>query len=227
MRRGLILDLDDTLYPHASFAHSGFAAVAKHVAATRGVELDAAFGLLCRASAIPEGRPFQVLCDRYALGPDAVSALVDVYRAHEPTLWLHHDAIATLRGLRRDGWQMAVVTNGLPPVQARKVSALSVADYVDHVVYAEEWAPEGKPAAAPFLEALRLLDASPEHCVCVGDDPLRDISGARGVGMHTIRIVRPNRAPLPGMDADVLIDNLSELRTVAASLVPMMRLHAA
>ena len=50
VRRGLILDLDDTLYPRERFVRSGFAAVARHVAAAHGVPADAAMHVALASS---------------------------------------------------------------------------------------------------------------------------------------------------------------------------------
>ena len=51
--RGVVLDLDNTLYPLGRYTMSGFAAVAAHVASTSHVPADQAYALLanCRRAA--------------------------------------------------------------------------------------------------------------------------------------------------------------------------------
>ena len=63
--------------------------------------------------------------------------------------------------LRSAGWRTALLTNGDPSVQAGKVRALGLEALVDHVVYASEHAPGGKPAREPFVEVLRRLQVGP------------------------------------------------------------------
>ena len=215
-RRGIILDLDDTLYPRERFVMSGFAAVAHHVSAVHGVSAEAAYSILTRAqSSGLVGHEFQVLCDRLRLSRDLVPALVDVFRRHVPSLWLNHDVRHALLALHRAGWRVAILTNGLPSVQFRKIAALGLASLVDEIVYAEEHAAGGKPAAAAFAAALRSLELHAEQCISVGDDLVRDVRGARALGIRTIRVARPGVAPARGEDADMVIDSLRQLPDVA------------
>lgn len=219
-RRGLIIDLDDTLYPRERFVRSGLAAVARHVSGQYGIDAHAAYAVMTRALAAGrEGRELQALCERFDLPTDIVPALVDVFRMHTPTLFLSREAEETLRGLRTDGWAMAILTNGLPSVQFRKVAALGLTAFVDEVIYAEEHAPGGKPSPAPFEAALRALDLSASQCVCVGDDPVRDILGARALGIPTVRVARPGVTVERTSEADAVITSLRQLPATARFLM--------
>ena len=190
-RRGLVIDLDDTLYPRERFVRSGLAAVSRHVSDRFGIPAEDAFAVLTRASARGRaGSEMQVLCDRFDLPSDVIGTLVDVFRSHAPTIFLPAEAEQTLRLLRAQGWALAILTNGLPSVQFRKVAALGLTALVDDVIYAEEHAAGGKPSSAPFRAALRALDLDPSECVCVGDDAARDVRGARALGIATIRVAR-------------------------------------
>jgi putative hydrolase of the HAD superfamily len=223
LRRGLVLDLDDTLYPRERFVYSGLAAVARAAEERYGIEAAAAYALLTRASGNGHaGRELQVLRDRFGLPGEAVAELVEVFRSHTPTLSLTWGVADTLRRLRADGWALAIVTNGLPTVQARKVGALHLLPLVDDVIYAEEHAAGGKPSPAPFRAALQSLGVGPAQCVCVGDDPARDVCGARALGIPTVRLLRPGVVVAPGDEADVVIDSLQQLPTAAALLLRMV-----
>jgi putative hydrolase of the HAD superfamily len=219
-RRGVLLDLDDTLYPRERFVMSGFAAVAGHVEQVFGVPGQLAYGVLLRAHATAQrGHELQALCERFGLSDDLVPGLVDVFRRHLPSLWLNHDVTEALDALRGSGWRLAILTNGLPSVQFRKVAALGLTSLVDEVVYAEEHAAGGKPAGAAFRAALKALDLTADHCVIVGDDLGRDVRGARAAGIRTIRLARPYVAPAPGDDADMVIDAIRQLPEAAALLL--------
>jgi putative hydrolase of the HAD superfamily len=228
VRRGLILDLDDTLYPRERFVRSGFAAVARHLAATQGVSADAAYGVLARAREEgSQGHELQALCDHLGLPHDDVPALLDVYRRHMPSIWLSHDAIDALHSLRASGWRLGVLTNGLPSVQFRKVAALGLTSLVDEIIYAEEHVAGGKPAAAAFRAALNALDLTPDHAICVGDNPVNDVAGARAQGIRTIRLATPAATAPQQDDADVVIADITELPAAAALLLGVVTANVA
>jgi putative hydrolase of the HAD superfamily len=161
------------------------------------------------------GHEFQALCDRLRLSRDLVPALVDVFRRHMPSLWLNHDVVGALHALHKAGCRVAVLTNGLPSVQFRKIAALGLASHVDEIVYAEEHVAGGKPAAAAFMAALRALELDAEQCISVGDDLVRDVRGARALGIRTIRIARPGVRPAAAEEADMVIDSLGQLPDAA------------
>jgi putative hydrolase of the HAD superfamily len=222
----VIFDLDDTLYPHQQHVHSGFAAVAMYLDQRHGVPARDAYGSLRRMRELGyQGTELQRLCEVYHLDSSIVPDLIRAYQTHCPQLWLRHGALAALTTLRDTGWQTALLTNGDPVIQAAKVRALGLAALVDHVVYASEHAPGGKPGREPFIEVLRRLKVAPHHAVMVGDDPVNDVEGARALGIRTIFLAGAGRSPHPG--ADAVVHLLSDVPRVAASLVGQGIAHAA
>ena len=227
-RRGLIFDLDDTLYPRERFIRSGFAAVANDLQRRHGVPAGLVFKILSRSfTSGATGREFQVVCAELNLSPKEVPYMVRVFRAHKPNLWLPYESSETLRKLRADGWRLAILTNGLPSVQAAKVAALALAPMVDTVVYAEAIAKGGKPDAAAFQAVLERLDLPADRCVFIGDDPVADIAGARNAQLRTIRLARPDVAVEPGADADLVIGSIADVPKLAGGLLEMVTLDAA
>ena len=214
----VIFDLDDTLYPHVQFVHSGFGAVARYVHERFGLPADQVYASLRIArDGGARGQEFQRLCEAYRLDAGIVPKLVRVYQTHAPQVWFAHGAASVLESLRADGWRLAVLTNGVPAVQARKVKALGLDALVDHVVYASEHADGGKPAREPFVEALCRLQVAPHDAVMVGDDAVNDVGGARAVGIRTIFMARadgPHHA-----DADAVLRLLTDVPRVAGELV--------
>lgn len=218
--RGIIFDLDDTIYPRAQFVHSGFNAVASYVAASWRRERDAALAALVSGrDRGREGQEFQLLCEECRLPLSLIPALVAVFRGHSPAIALDPSVRCTLERLRRDGWRLVVLTNGDPDVQRRKVAALGLESLVHGVVYAEEHAPDGKPDPAAFSVALNQLRVAPSRCLCVGDDLQRDIEGARRAGLRSIRVDRHNARPRAERDADAVIDSIVSVPAIAASLL--------
>ena len=227
-RRGLIFDLDDTLYPRERFIRSGFAAVANDLQRRHGVPAGLVFKILSRSfTQGATGREFQVVCAELNLATKEIPYMLRVFRAHKPNLWLPYESSETLRKLRADGWRLAILTNGLPSVQAAKVAALALAPMVDTVVYAEAAAPGGKPDAAAFQAVLDRLDLPADRCVMVGDDPNCDIAGARAAHLRTIRLARPDVAVTPGNEADLVIGNIADVPKLAGGLLELVALDAA
>jgi len=248
-RGGLIVDLDDTLYPREQFVLSGLAAVARYVAAMNStnadlytprnkerISADAAFATLIEAYDNNErGRELQALCRRFDLSPDVIPELVAAFREHRPSLWLRPGVVDTLQRLRRDGWRIVILTNGLPAVQASKVAALEIARFVDGVLYAEQFALGGKPAPATFQAALAQLSLPASSCICVGDDPVCDIRGADAAGLRTIRIARPEpgRGAGPHVtvmsrdEADAVVDRFEDVPSAAHALLNLVNVDVA
>lgn len=224
--RAVILDLDDTLYPQERFHRSGLAAVARHVETQCGIPADRAFTTMLKASIADGGAEFQVLCDSFGLSPTIVPELIKVFRTHRPELWVAHDALDMLRQLRAEGWRLAILTNGLPHVQAAKVRALGLHGHVDHVVYAAEYAEGGKPHKAPFDEAVRRVGVPAHLCVMVGDHPECDVRGGREAGLRTIRVRRQEYGEI-SCGADVAVERLADVPAAANALVGNARAHAA
>lgn len=224
--KAVIFDLDDTLYPYIQHVHSGFAAVATYVDRHFRVPATDAYATLrCARELDARGTEFQRLCDVYRLDRSIVPALLSEFNAHRPQLWLTHDAASVLSNLRRGGWRVGILTNGDPSVQKQKVEVLGLAALIDHVVYASEHAPGGKPAPEPFVEVLRRLQVAPHDAVMVGDDTVNDVGGARAVGIRTIFLARTGRPHHDG--ADAVVHALSDVPGAAAALLDRGMAHAA
>lgn len=110
---------------------------------------------------------------------------------------VYDDVRPTLDVLRAAGIQTAIVSNtpwGSPAVLWREELAhLDLADAVDVLVFCGDcgWR---KPASQIFKYTLERLQATPEQCVFVGDDPRWDIAGPQSVGMEAVLINRRTQA---------------------------------
>jgi len=226
--RGLILDLDDTLYPRERYVRSGFAAVAKYLERRWGIPANTAFSLLSRAfTSAHVGREFQAACQKFELPREEVTAMLRVFRAHKPSLWLPYETGQVLRQLRTEGWRLAILTNGLPSVQKAKVEALALETMVDQVIYAEAVTRRGKPDAETFVEALNRLDLPADRCVAFGDDLMTDIRGARAAGLWTIRLARTQLLVKDEYEADLIVRSIEDLPRAATGVLSMVALDAA
>jgi putative hydrolase of the HAD superfamily len=64
-----------------------------------------------------------------------------------------------------------------------------------------------KPHSSIFVTTLEKLKVNPNQSLHVGDDPIADIQGARGIGMKTVFIKRREVKT----DADIEVKRIMEL----------------
>jgi putative hydrolase of the HAD superfamily len=224
--KGILFDLDDTLYPRELYIQSGFEAVAGHVADSWRRSREGVLATLRRAHTSGFAREeFQVLCAEHRLPLSVIPMLLHTFRAHRPVIVLQPAVRTVLQQLRRDGWRIGILTNGDPGVQRRKVEALGLPALVDSITYADEHCESGKPHPSVFLIAVSRLRLRPTQCVHVGDDPICDVGGAHAVGLRTIRVLSPpDWSSPPSADderawqssqADATVDTVLDVPTIA------------
>jgi len=68
-----------------------------------------------------------------------------------------------------------------------------------------------KPDPRIFHRALDGVGVAPSKATFVGDSPIRDMAGARGVGMRHVWLVPPEARPTPCCPGDRLVWSLAEL----------------
>jgi len=226
--KAVVFDLDDTLYPERDYVMSGFRAVAAWSKLHLGNPAEVGFfELRVLFEKGVRGDTFnRWLAARGIVDDSLVAQLVQVYREHDPTIAPFPEVPGVLESLRRE-YLLGIVSDGYLAVQQRKLAALRLAPYFDAIIFSDEWGREAwKPNPRPFREVLdRLGGIAPEEAVYVADNPDKDFLGARGVGLTTIQICRPNalnshREPLTEQHRfHVAIQSLNELETALKSLM--------
>ncbi len=194
----VLLDLDDTCFDQREFLTGAFGAVARR-AGELGVDevrLREALAAIAAAGS-DRGRiidqALEAVGARVPAGP-----LVEVFRSYRPDRLSPYPGVTESLRRMRCSAPVGLVTNGDPAGQRAKVAALGLDDAFDAVVFSDELGRSlRKPHPAPFLHALRLLDADPGRSFFIGDHPDRDIAGAQHVGMRAIRVLTGEYAGLP------------------------------
>lgn len=192
MIKAVLFDLDDTLVDTTKLAELARKnAVENMVRHGLPVDFNTAYNELLEL--INEygsnfGRHFDYLLRRLDLpqNPKWVAAGVIAY---------HNTKFAYLRSvknsrrvlleLKREGYKVAVVTDGDPIKQWEKILRLELDEYFDEV-FISDYLGVKKPHPKIFLKALKKLDVKPEEAVMVGDRLYSDIYGAKNVGMVTV-----------------------------------------
>jgi putative hydrolase of the HAD superfamily len=120
----------------------------------------------------------------------ALAAAFPVERAARIALFPEVDAVLRRLAATR---RLAIVTNGAPRLQRAKIAAAGLADRGMAIVVSGEIG-FGKPDRRAIEAALAALGAAPAEAVMVGDNPERDVAGARAAGVAAVWVNRFGRA---------------------------------
>jgi putative hydrolase of the HAD superfamily len=218
----LVFDLDDTLYAERQFVHSGFAAVDAWLKSHYAVE-----GFYHAAETLHangrRGRIFDEALEMlgFTATEKILPTMIDVYRAHRPTLHLFADADELLQWAASAGLRLALVTDGFAAVQRNKLHALDLHRRIECCVITDELGGRDfwKPSPEPFLRVMQLLPGDRAGFAYVADNPRKDFIAPRALGWSTIRIRRPvgehvDYEATAAEDADKEILDLTELRAL-------------
>lgn len=177
--KGVIFDLDDTLYSEKEYVKSGYKAVSDSLGG--GYE-DRLWNYFEEGkSAIDE------LLKEIGRERDREEA-IKVYRAHKPEIRLYDGVAQLLNQLRRKGIKLGMITDGRPEGQRNKIDVLGLADLVDDIIITDELGGEQfrKPCDIAFriLQNRWRLPAS--EIVYVADNPVKDFQAPKQLGMKRI-----------------------------------------
>ncbi len=216
--KAVLFDLDDTLYPEIDFVRGGIRAAAGYLAEPTGLSVEKLTREMMRLlEQEGRGRVFDSVLEAHGMRtPVAIQTMLFLYRSHRPRLLAYPDVTPTLSALRRRGYRLGIVTDGLASVQLRKIAALKLDRAMDVIVCTDELANRpAKPSPIGFQVALEVIGAESETSVYVGNDPGKDFSGPRSLGMTTVRLrQQTHKGGIPvgkGEDADILLPRLSGL----------------
>jgi putative hydrolase of the HAD superfamily len=198
--RGLLLDLDDTLYAFAPVEARAraavYAAIARDLDITpaRAAELyDAARGRVMERLGTRASAHSRLLFLHELVASEG--APLTLARSWERTFWgesltamrPYPEARPLLEAWRAAGHRTAIVTDLMLSIQFDKLERLELLELVDVIVASEE-VPLDKPAPEIFELAWSRLGVPREQCVMVGDNDARDGVGARALGIPFLHV---------------------------------------
>lgn len=216
MIKGVIFDLDDTLYNERTYVESAMKCVADYFAFYWNMDAGQVYlELMELLDANGRGKVFDLFLARHEI-VENVKKIVEVYRNTAPQLMLYEDAAAVIEALRSYHIPMAIITDGCSKVQHNKVAGLNIIDKFDEIIITDDYENAAKPSEKPYKMASEKLGLQPSECIYIGDNPEKDFVGARAVGMHTARIVRPvgdhmTATARMGYEAEFIIHSLTEI----------------
>ncbi len=90
----------------------------------------------------------------------------------------------TLKKLRDKGYKLYIVSDAPRNMVWFRMNLMKLVEYFDEVVSFDD-SKQVKPSKLPFKALLRRTGMKPKHILFVGDDPEKDIKGAKKFGMVT------------------------------------------
>lgn len=175
--KGVIFDLDDTLYSEKEYVKSGYKAVSNYLG----------------------GEYEDKLWDFFEAGKPAVDELLKelgrenekaevlkVYRSHKPDIHPYLGVAEMIAVLKDRGIKVGIITDGRSEGQRNKLDALGLE--VDDVIITDELG--GIQFRKPCDIAFRIMTTrwrlNPADIVYVGDNPAKDFQAPQQLGMRSI-----------------------------------------
>ena len=180
--KGIIFDLDDTLYSEKAYVKSGYKAVSDYLGG--GYE-DRLWSFFCA------GQPAidELLKE---LGRESEKAhFLDVYRSHKPNIHLYDGVAEMIEALKGRGVKVGIITDGRPEGQRNKLESLGL--NVDDVIITDELGgiQFRKPCDIAFRIMMTRWRLNPADIIYVGDNPVKDFQAPQQLGMRSIYFDNP------------------------------------
>ncbi|OGL65168.1 hypothetical protein A3B21_00320 [Candidatus Uhrbacteria bacterium RIFCSPLOWO2_01_FULL_47_24] len=214
--KGILIDLDDTLYPYPLCNEAGIQATVSYLASklkkpseqVRQAFLDgraATKELLKTAAGELAASHHRLLYLQKAIegmsgrtNPEFTLVAEQVFwEAYLARMVLFPGALEFLERAKAQEKMIAIITDMTAQMQLKKVVQLGIAHLVDFLITSEE-AGRDKPDPAALHLALKKTRLSPHEVVMVGEDEAHDIAAAHAAGITAIAIHKnPTDASVP------------------------------
>jgi putative hydrolase of the HAD superfamily len=221
--RGVVFDIDDTLYLERDYVRSGFDHVAQLVRPSQDERDEIASSLWQAFLDGTRGDTFdRLLRERPRLADVQVADLVRAYRHHEPAITLAPEVPQVVEHLQRRGLRLGVLSDGPIDSQRAKARALGLDRWFKPVLLTEDRGTAfHKPADLGFREIGAIWALPPESLAYVADNPRKDFAGPNRLGWATIRLRFPGQlryAVEPASLAETPDEEIASLQELLAIL---------
>ena len=209
--RGVIFDLDDTLYSEIEYIKSGFHSVSEYLGGGYEEKMLQYF---------KAGHPaIDRLLDDLGRTKEK-SHVLDIYRSHLPDIHLYNGIKDLIMGLKQKGYYVGIITDGRPVGQRNKIAALGLDKLLndDDIIITDELG--GTQFRKPCDIAFRILQTrwrlSAGDIVYVGDNAEKDMQAPRQLGMNCVLFRNPEGIYCNAINncLDNTVDSLEELTAV-------------
>jgi putative hydrolase of the HAD superfamily len=188
MKRALILDLDNTIYPVSAIADHLFTKLFDLIdRESSDIDPDE----INRAKADLTRKPFQWVADRYNFSPELKSMGVQLLK--DMTVDLPMQPFAEYQHIKSLPHPKFLVTAGFHKLQWSKIKKLGIeGDFLEVRVVDPETSQTKKEV---FADIMRRHNYRPEEVLIIGDDPESEIKAAFELGIDTFLFDPANKHP--------------------------------
>lgn len=177
--KGVIFDLDDTLYSEKEYVKSGYKAISNYLGGGYEEQLWKYFedGKPAIDELLKEiGREFEK------------EKVLSVYRSHKPSIHLYNGVVDLLKDLHNKGLKIGIITDGRPEGQRNKIDALGLDKLIDDIIITDELG--GLQFRKPCDIAFRIMQTRwklpASQMIYVGDNPVKDFQAPQQLGIKNV-----------------------------------------
>ena len=202
--KGVIFDLDDTLYSEKEYVKSGYKAVSDYLGGGYEEKLWGFF----KAGKPAIDELLKELCRE-----SEKAEVLKVYRSHKPDIHLYLGVAGMIAALKARGIKVGIITDGRPEGQRNKLEALGLD--IDDVIITDELGGVQfrKPCDIAFRIMITRWRLNPADVVYVGDNPIKDFQAPQQLGMRSLWFRNADGIYQdPNKDSGWTVRNISELK---------------
>lgn len=197
--KGVIFDLDDTLYSEKDYIRSGYKAVSEYLGG--GYEERLWWLFENRNHAIDD-------LLKELKREDEKETVLSIYRSHSPGIQLYPGVKELFEELRDKSIKVGIITDGRQEGQRKKLEALGLK--VDTIITDELGGPQfRKPCDIAFRIMAARWKLPYEQIVYVGDNPIKDFQAPKQLGMKSIYYKNAD-----GLYSSILDDSLRTITDI-------------
>lgn len=177
--KGVIFDLDDTLFSEKEYVRSGYRAISDYLGGGYENTLWSFF---------EAGKPAIDELVREIGSGDEKEELLKIYRTHKPDIHLYPGVAEIIRDLKKESIKVGIITDGRPEGQRKKIEALGIEKLVDDIIITDELggAQFRKPCDIAFRIMIVKWKMNPSEIVYVGDNPTKDFQAPQQLGIRSL-----------------------------------------
>lgn len=181
--RGIVFDLDDTLYSEKEYVRSGYRAIAKVIPQVPDAAQKLWDSFLRHENAIDV-----VLHEAGIASEEVKQKCLEAYRFQVPEIHLYEGVAEMLTALQKDGHVLGIITDGRPEGQHAKLKALHLEERIPHIIITDELggAAYRKPNPSAFMKMQKEMQIPFSRMVYIGDNLTKDFIAPEALGMKTI-----------------------------------------
>lgn len=178
--RGVIFDLDDTLYSEKQYIRSGYSKIAEYLGDEKAADKMWKY--------FEEGSP-AIDCYLKDIGMEEKKvACLSIYRNQMPNIKMYKGMKEVLCNLKKRGIKIGIITDGRPEGQRNKITALELDQIVDDIIITDELGgiQFRKPDDISFRIIQRRWRMPFENIIYIGDNPSKDFQACHQLGMQAL-----------------------------------------